>query len=119
MALSRDAILAADDRVIEEVEVPEWGGTVCVRSLTSEEVKPFTESDDEMPVGLLVSIAACDEVGEPLFSEADIAALERKSMRALKRVIQKAMDVNGLGAEQAEEILGNSGSGQENGSSTG
>lgn len=118
MSLSRDEILAADDRQIEAVEVPEWGGEVYVRSLTSQEVKPFTDGDDEMPVGLLVSVTACDEDGVPLFTEADVGALEEKSIRALRRVVRKAMEINGLGDQQADAILGNSGSGRESDSDT-
>lgn len=118
MALTRDAILAADDRQLELVPVPEWGGEVYVRSLTSEEVRPITDNDNEMPVGLLVSIAACDEDGAPLFTEADIPALERKSVKALKRVVNAAMEINGLGENAAEDILGNSASGPESASST-
>lgn len=114
MALSRDEILAADDRVVEVVDVPEWGGEVYVRSLTRAEVRPFTETGEDLAVGTLVSVAVCDEDGRPLFTEDDVPALEKKSLRALNRVVAKAMEINGLGGEQAEQVLGNSGSGQQN-----
>lgn len=113
MGLSRDDILAADDRVVESVEVPEWGGTVYVRSLTREEIRPFTDAGDEMAVGMLVSVTVCDEDGRPLFTDDDVPALEKKSVRALNRVLEKAMEVNGLGSAQAERVLGNSGNGQQ------
>ena len=34
MALSKDAILAAKDTDVHEVDVPEWGGSILLRSMT-------------------------------------------------------------------------------------
>ena len=42
--LSKTAILAAQDLQTEDVEVPEWGGAVRVRSLTGRERDAFEAS---------------------------------------------------------------------------
>ena len=39
--LTRDQILQANDLVTETVEVPEWGGSVFVKSLTGVERDQF------------------------------------------------------------------------------
>ena len=44
MRLSRDDILKAEDLTTEEVDVPEWGGTVLVRGLTGRERDEFEAS---------------------------------------------------------------------------
>src|ERR1051325_3469724 len=94
--LSRDAVLAADDRTSEVVDVPEWGGPVKVRALSG------TQRDQHEPAGVtwgrdakgapivsalntdnlrarLVALAVVDEDGNRLFSDKDVPALEAKN----------------------------------------
>ena len=42
--LSKEAILAADDLPREIVSVPEWGGQVCVRTMTGTDRDAFETS---------------------------------------------------------------------------
>lgn len=117
MSLSRDDILGADDLPSEEVEVPEWGGTVWVRSMTGLERDVFeaslTQGAGDKKVNLknirarLVSLTAVDEEGTRLFSDADIAELGAKSAAALDRVFSVAQSLNGLGNEDVEELAEN------------
>ncbi|MEU5950323.1 hypothetical protein ABZ793_32935, partial [Micromonospora sp. NPDC047465] len=42
--LNRDAILAAEDRTYEEVNCPEWGGSVRLRSITGAQRDAYEQS---------------------------------------------------------------------------
>lgn len=113
--LSRSEILKADDLPTKDVEVPEWGGTVRVRSMTAaardalEEAYRQARRDGE-PVSLRALYAqACivDENGNPVFVEADIEALGKKSADALDRVYEAIVSLNKLAPEHVEEAAKN------------
>lgn len=121
--LSREDILGASDLQYEDVEVPEWGGTVRLRGLTGSERDEFeagivrrrgrdVEANLQNIRAKLVSLAAVDEDGKRLFSEADVAALGRKSARALDRLFSVAQRLSGLTDNDVEELAKNSENGQ-------
>lgn len=114
--LSRDQILGADDVEFADVAVPEWGGTVRVRGLTGAERDEYeTEitrirgSSVEMRLqnarAKLVVRACIDSTGDRLFTDADVAALGKKSAKALNRVWNIARRLSGLSAEDVEELV--------------
>lgn len=118
--LTRDAILAADDLPAEEVDCPEWGGTVVVRGLTGAQRDEWEASttvvrgktavrDTANARAKLVALCVVDhESGEPLFTRQDVDALGRKSGAALGRVFGVAARLSGLGDEEVDELEGNS-----------
>ena len=105
--LSREDILKAEDRRIEVVEVPEWGGSVRVRSMTGAERDQFEGEVLDIRRGgvelkranfrarLVVRTVVGDD-DKPMFSPGDLEALGAKSAAALDRVIAVAMRLNGL-----------------------
>lgn len=117
MPLSREAILGASDLPTEEVEVPEWGGTVLVRSMNGTERDAWEQSlivkgrGDGVDVtnirARLVAICAVDAAGKRLFSDTDATALGKKSAAALDRVAKVAQRLNGLTAAEVEDARGN------------
>jgi hypothetical protein len=106
--LSKDAILAADDLPRETVNVPEWGGEVLVRTMSGTDRDAFEasllEKDGRMENvrARLVALTLCDAQGDRLFDDSEIAALGRKSARALDRVFSVAQRLNGIGVEQVD-----------------
>lgn len=120
--LTRDLILAAVDVRIELVEVPEWGGTVFVRSLNGKARDKYEASryriDRDQNVELihentraaLLAASLCDEAGTLLFTEADVIALGQKNAAALDRCFDVAQRLSGLRAKDAEAKLKNSNS---------
>ena len=99
--LTRDQILAADDITFRDVEVPEWGGLVRVRSLCgTDRARLLAMLPDEKErradewVERLVVACACDENGEALFSADDIAELKKKNANAINRIFEAADDLN-------------------------
>lgn len=106
--LSKDAILAADDLPRETVHVPEWGGDVFVRTMTGTDRDAFEagligkDGRLENVRARLVALTLCDAAGERVFDDTQIAALGRKSARALDRVFSVAQRLNGIGTEQVD-----------------
>jgi len=116
MSLSRDAILSADDLPRQEVDVPEWGGTVFVRSMSGLERDTFETSltnGKDKSVNLknirarLVCLTAVDDNGERLFADGDEDALGKKSAAALDRIFTVAQKLNGLNSSDVEELAEN------------
>lgn len=116
--LSRDAILAADDLPTKDVPVPQWGGTVRVRSLTGAERDQFegdivaARRDGRVSPGNIraryAAMAIVGEDGNNLFTPADVEALGRKSAAALDKVYQEILSFNALTEADVEELAGNS-----------
>lgn len=123
MSLSRDSILAAADSHREEIQVPEWGGSVWIRTLSGTERDEYEGSllgaggkiaYKDIRAKLLVR-AICDADGKRLFSDRDISALGAKSAPALDRVFTAAKRLNAVSDEDVKEIEGNSGPAQSGG----
>lgn len=124
--LTRDQILGADDHRYEDVTVPEWGGTLRIRTLTAEEHEQFVEWSGALEGGegarsairrkvrsRLVFLTAVDDAGKRLFeSEEDVDLLQAKSSTVMLRVCKAIMELNGMGQEAVETIEGESGADQ-------
>jgi len=121
--LNKATILAAVDVKFEDVQVPEWGGMVCVRGLSGAERDDFegsivetkgkkTKLNTHNIRAKLVSLSVCDEDGERLFGAGDVRALGNKSAAALERVFKVAQRLSGISDEDVEELEKNSSDGQ-------
>lgn len=117
--LSRDVILAVADVQFEDVDVPEWGGTVRVKSLTGKERDALESSmivgkGKNKDVSLsnlrakLVARSVVDEQGRTIFTDEDIPALGAKSAAALNRVYEVAQRLSGVTQEDVDELTKNS-----------
>ena len=117
--LTKSAILAAADLKTEDVDVPEWGGSVRVRSFTGRERDDFEASmvrgdGKDRKVDLtnmrarLVGLTVIDETGQRLFSDDEIDLLGAKAGAALDRVFAVAQKLNGLSSDDVEELTKNS-----------
>lgn len=113
--LSREQILNIDDIKIEEVEVPEWGGSVMVKGMNGKERDAFELSflegskvSSQNIRAKLVSLTVIDEEKKPIFTVADIDALGQKSAKALDRIFEVAQRLSKIGANDIEEMAKNS-----------
>lgn len=112
--LTRDQILAANDLPSKEVDVPEWGGKVRVRSITAKDRDEFEQAliaarqaKRFAPENVRARyVAACivDKDGKPMFTGKDVEALGQKSYAALERVYQAATSLNADSADAIEEL---------------
>lgn len=108
----RKTILEADDIEKETVEVPQWGVTVEVRSMTGKQRSAFMkrvsaggsgEVDFERFFAELIIATSFDpETGEQLFEAADRDALNQKSGAALQLLADPAMKLSGLDSGAVE-----------------
>lgn len=104
MTISRDAILAFEDTNIGRVTVKEFGGEVCVATLTAEEADQIRKLPEDVPSNVsLVILGACDEDGKRLFKKGDANALGKKPSKALTTIANAILDHNGLLAKSADE----------------
>lgn len=118
--LSRDDILSVNDIQIEELPVPEWGGSVYVKTLMGEERDKIEASvisigaDGKAKQAKMENLRAlvafygiCDEQGKRLFTEAkDIVSLTKKSASALDRVVAKIQKMSGMSPADIESLVG-------------
>jgi len=128
--LSRDAILAADDREYEVVPCPEWGGEVRLRSLTGAERDAYEQSlvqtrgkSREMNLrnarAKLVALCAVDENGNRLFTDADVNALGKKNAKPLDRLFDAARRLAGLSEDDVDRLTEDFDDAQSDASTTG
>lgn len=114
--LNKEQILECSDIKSELVKIPEWSGEVTVKGLTLAEKDVWTDSimqDGEANVegatAKLCIMCMRDDKGEMLFSLDDVPAIQAKSAAALDRVFQVAQRLSGIGQEDIEETVKNSG----------
>lgn len=116
--LKREEILQANDLVFEDVEVPEWGGTVRVRCLTAAERDAFeatilkqTQSGVRVEMSnlraKLCAMTIVDEDGNRMFSDAEAELLGRKSASALQRIFEVAMRLSRFTQSEIDALADN------------
>jgi hypothetical protein len=116
--LGREAILAADDRQYDDIEVPEWGGTVRVRGMSGAQRDDYEASiieqrGNDRKVNLrnarakLVARCVVDGEGKAIFTTDDISSLGRKSAVALERVFDAARRLSGMTEGDVERLAEN------------
>ena len=117
--LTKEQIMAAVDLEVEEVEVPQWGGSVLVKPLTARQRGLLTSQIvDQRKDGRRLkleeiqirtcALALVDQEGRRLFDDASMRDLARKSSAALQIVFEAAQRLSGLSDEEVEELQGNS-----------
>jgi hypothetical protein len=110
--LDREGLLALADRVIEEVQIPEWHAYVRIGSWDGAtrwkviRVWPSggTASADLNLLAFVAVYSLVDEAGALLYTEQDIPALARKNARALDRIMTVALRINGLDAGAVDAL---------------
>jgi len=118
--LSRADFLAATEMKREAVPVPELGGTVYLSQLYAAQLLDYNEliqklkrdgMQDVTPstslalMARLVSMSACDEDGNPLFTEADVKELVKSHPSVLLALSTKAMELSGLSSDAVKEVV--------------
>ena len=111
--LDRAAILAAKDFRVRTLDIPEWGGSVAIRSFDgATRAKLIQPSKDGGVPGdwmeQIVVASACDKDGTPIFTKEDIPLLSKKNAVVLERIFTAAIDLNGLSADAVEQEKGES-----------
>jgi len=130
MLLNKEQIKTVSDLETQDIEVPEWGGTVRLKSLTGAERDRFEASvvqgqGRNTTVNMqnlrakLVAQSAIGEDGKPLFTEEDVKWLGEKSAKALNRLFNAAQSLSGLSESDVKELAGNFNAARSEGSISG
>lgn len=105
----RSRILAANDIKVEKIAIPEWGGDYYVKIISGTERDAFEEgyADQKMKAfrSRFLVLSLCDENGERIFKDEDVAELAKKSSVVLNRVFEEAWKVNAF-TQEAVDTLG-------------
>ena len=96
-----EEILSKDDFTFEEMEVPEWGGTIRVRSLSGDERTKITQMAQQRKDGdgmfeQVIIFAVVDENGKHVFRADHLKALKEKSASVSQRIGQKVLELSGF-----------------------
>jgi hypothetical protein len=119
VALSAAEIDRASDLVIEEHQVPEWGGSVFLRAMSGTDRDAFEagpRNDDgklnmaNIRARLLVK-CLCDSTGKRLYEDADAVRLGNKNQVVLDRLFTAARTINKLDKADVDQLEKNSESG--------
>ena len=107
--LTKESIIGADDSPLLPLEVPEWGGTLYIRTLNGMERDWFEEqcvtisgigktatakANMRNMRAKLAAMAIADKDGKRMFHETEIPKLAQKSGLALDRVFNAAKEHN-------------------------
>jgi hypothetical protein len=115
--LSAEEIFKIDDVITEDLEVPEWNGTIRLKMLTGAERDFFEASMVKSGKGgqqernmanfraRMIGMCAVDDQGRKLFAtNPAVKELGKKSSKALSRIFDKCQEMNGLTEADVEEL---------------
>lgn len=133
--LNFDDILAKQDKDFEDVEIPEWGGTVRIAAMSGTDRDRWElsmmQADDKSERGFrvnfdaysrvrLVALCLVDDNFERVFvTDEQVKALGQKSGAVMDRLYGIAQRVNGLSDEDIEDLEKNSETAQNGDSGSG
>lgn len=128
MPVSRETVLSCSDQRIEEVEIPDWGGTIRFQSLPADKWADWMQlywvdvenNEVKSLEGMihLIILSAIAEDGSPIFQPEDTEELKKKSGGNIRKAFFAAWSANGASGEVQDEIEGNSEAGESSGGST-
>lgn len=113
--LSKNDILKAVDSKTVEVEVPEWGGSVLIGTMSGFARDQFEagllgKGGGVNSVNIRAKLAAAtivDDKGDLVFSDKDVAALGKKSSVALDRIFEASQKLNKITDADVEDLAKN------------
>ena len=124
MALTAEEILNAQDAQVIPLDVPEWGGSIFIRTMSGKERDRieimFDNMQDKKNGGIKIkawraefaSLVIADESGKRIFTDGQAVALGDKNGGVLDRIADAGMAHNKLDAASIEETEKNSESDQ-------
>lgn len=115
MLLTKDQILNSEDGKTIDIDVPEWGGSIRIATMSGFARDQFEGSligkgGGTNTVNIRAKLAAAtivDENGALMFTEKDVAALGKKSAAALDRVFEASQKLNRISDSDVEELAKN------------
>lgn len=116
--LTQEQILAPRALPFQDVEVPEWGGTVRIQGLSSDDGDKFlaslqrvngqkVERDTTYYCARLLSLCLVNGNGERLISEGNVLKLAQQANAVVMRLADIAQELSGLKLGSVEDAAKN------------
>lgn len=110
--LNANDILSVNDTQVKELEIPEWGGTVYIKTMTGAERDRFEMDCAQLASGNYPKLfrarfactILCDENGKRLFKDGDAEKLANKAGSALDKILEEGMAFNAVSDEDVKEL---------------
>lgn len=110
--LNRKQFIDADDIKYCEVELPELGGSVRIRSMSGKDEIEFEDvkKNKEATEWIFWAIAryCVDENNQQMFTEDDVEAIKEKSSSSIKKLFDAILDLNTINDSKVEAEAKNS-----------
>ena len=104
--LTTEDILSSVDIQPEDIEVPQWGGTLTVQAFSKgaqQRARKAAMQNGEIDADSLEMIMFVEGVVEPKFTADDFDALKEKSAVAIDLVLERIMAISGISEEEEKE----------------
>ena len=104
--LTAEQILSADDFRYAEVDVPEWGGTVRVRTMSAKQRdalnRMFKDRGEVESTEFMLLMCVVDENGNRVFTREHLDMLKEKSVAPINRIVKAISDLMGTSSDAVE-----------------
>ena len=97
--LTAESILQSEDFTYDEVDCPEWGGTVRIRSMSGTQrvtLKKAIEQGQNDIDEMVCVMCIVDADGNRIFNRSQIGELGKKNTKAISRVAKRIVEISGL-----------------------
>lgn len=113
--LTPSQVLEQPTLVTEELEVPEWGGSVLIKMLSAKERDDFEASMVKIRNGKqepnthnfrarLVQLAVVNDDGSPFFTRHDVKTLGNLPAAGLQRVFNKINEMSAFSDDDVKDL---------------
>ncbi len=104
--LTIEDIMKAPDTVTEEMDVPEWGGKIVIKSLTKgqqQDARHKARRGGEIDTDLLEMYMLIAGVAEPQFTEEHFGMLRQRSFGVIENVLRQIMRISKMDQESIRQ----------------
>lgn len=113
MLLNKQQIKAVDDLPSIEVEMPEWGGNIKIKTMSAKHRIEFEKLNKDAKTELetminLIMFSCVNEDNTLLFDRNDFEFLSNKSAKSLMKLFEEAVNMSTLSEKKLEEKAKNS-----------
>ncbi len=102
----REQIDSMLDCPVVALEIPEWNNiTVYIKTLSVADQIEVEKAGQVNDTATIASLVLCDEFGNRIYD--DGSTLVKKNPKAIKRILDKALEINNMSVDSVEEAKKN------------
>lgn len=103
--LTAEQIFEIKDLIEETMEIPEWNGSIVVKSFSKkqqQEIREMSEVDGEIDAERLEMFMFIRGVVDPQFTDDQYELLREKNAGVMDRILTRLMQMSGMAPEQQQ-----------------